>query len=270
MLLRHFLRALTMVVAMGLIAIACWGSAVSPAQADKFMKSMPLDDTSGGVEVLTIYKTSVATQKMLSKSLKTASKPMKKAMGFKGLSLLQSQDGEQLVAFSQWEDLESFQTYAASLTSTPSQYKSLGSGFAPPEPSQTLTLKIIEAQTAIAGATPAIRGREPVVQFVQLTGKTPDAQPLVLDALKSTIPDLLQQQPIPQSILLLKHPESGDYSLLSIWNCSAMFEDVGSPTVIELSEDLLALADSDQHIYDVVTILPAPTKQDKEKGYGYY
>jgi heme-degrading monooxygenase HmoA len=261
------------------VAFVWLGLTASPAQADKVIKSMVFAEESDRIEVLTLYETPAMTQKLIAKSLKITNKPMKKAMGFQGLATLQSQDGTQLASFSQWDDLESYQAYAESLTTTYdkaySKPQSSGYGgsssYTPPEPTQTLVLKIIDAQTSVEGATPAIRGREPVVQLVQFTAKTPDAQPQILERLQALIPDLLQQQPIPQSILLLKNPEvGGDYSLLRIWNCSALFEDVGQPTEIALEEDLLALTESEQHLYDIFTILPAPPKKAKDKDYSYY
>lgn len=267
---RQVVRRLGALIAIALLSTAFWGTAASPAHAVKAIKSMAFGRTSDRIEVLTIYETSAAAQKMVSKSLKVANKPMKKAAGFKGLSVLQSQDGKRVAALSQWEELESYQAFAESLALDSSRSRASDSAFSPPAPAQTLTWEVVEAQAAIAGATPAIRGREPVVQFAQFTAKTPDVRSQVMEILRATIPELFQKQPIPQSILLLRSPDSGDYALLSIWNCSAAFEDVGQPTAIASSEGLSALADSDQHLYDVVTILPAPTKKDKDKDFSYY
>jgi hypothetical protein len=42
-----------------------------------------------------------------------------------------------------------------------------------------------------------------------------------------------------------------------------MFEDVGKPKAIAVSSDSEAIADSEQNLYNVITIIPAEVKKDK-------
>jgi len=122
--------------------------------------------------------------------------------------------------------------------------------------------EVATMRPAIAGATPALRGKEAVVQLVEFTAKTPEARTSVLSRLQTVVPDLLQKQPIPQSMVVLKGLENGPIALLTNWNCSALFEDVGKPTPFVPDDELVALADSQQQLYNVVTIIPAEVKKE--------
>ncbi|PZV12250.1 MAG: hypothetical protein DCF20_17870 [Pseudanabaena sp.] len=238
---------------------------VSPAQAGKFMASLPFDTSTNVIEVAAIYETSYTTQKAIVKSLKVSNKPMKKALGFKGFSLLQSQDGKQVIALSQWNDLDSYQAYIpASATVTTSKSKSPDGAVTIPEPSQTQIFEIVSAKTSISGAIPALRGKEAVVRFTQLTPKSPEMRSQVLTNLEEMISSTMQNQPIPQSVIVLKSLDSDDVAIMTNWNCSAMFEDVGKPEAIALSSSLNELVDNKQSIYNVMTIIPYEVKKDKE------
>lgn len=252
---------LTLGLLLCLTLILCTGFA-GPARAGKAMKSLALAPSSSTVEVVALYETSYAAQKTVAKALKTSSKLMKKAAGFQGFSLLQSQDGKQVVAFSQWQDLASYQAYTASQP-TDSNPPSPSPGLAPPPaPTQVQMFEGATTQTAIAGATPALRGKEAVVQLVEFTTKTPEGRTRVLNHLQTVVPDLLQKQPIPQSMVVLRGVDNGPIALLTNWNCSALFEDVGKPTPFVPDDELVALADSQQQLYNVVTIIPTEAKKE--------
>ena len=259
--LRVFLRASLIFCLLGCPILLTFDS---PVQAGKFMASLVFDAANDPVEVAAIYDTSYSTQKAIMKSLKISNKLMKKATGFKGFSLLQSQDGKQIIALSQWQDLPSYQAYVPPLAADFSKSKSSEGLAAPPAPSQTLVFEVVNAQTAIAGATPALRGKEAVVRLTQLAPKSPEMRSQVLTSMEEMVPSILENQPIPQSVILLKSLDSDDLVLMTNWNCSAMFEDVGKPEAIALSSDLTELVDNKQNIYNVTSIIPAEVKKAKE------
>lgn len=64
------------------------------------MKSFSFDPPTAAVNVVTIYETSPTTQEDVLDTLK-ASKAIKKAPGFKGLSILQSEDGSRIISLFQ-------------------------------------------------------------------------------------------------------------------------------------------------------------------------
>jgi heme-degrading monooxygenase HmoA len=258
----HQSRTWMLVSLFTLFSLSFWVLFSQPAQAGKTMKSLVFDGSSSTVEVATIYETSYAAQKGVMKSLKVSSKLMKKAPGFKGFFMLQNQNGKEVITVSQWQDLASYQAY----TPTPlAASEATSSVAAPPAPTRSLVFEVAGIQPSIPGTTPALRGKEAVVQVAQFTARQPEAQAQVLTQVKEMIPALLEKQPIPQSALLLKGLDNGEVALLTNWNCSALFEDVGKPATIEPNNDLIALADSEQQFYNVVTIIPAEVKKAKDK-----
>jgi heme-degrading monooxygenase HmoA len=244
----------------GLLLLSLWLMLTQPAQAGKSGKALTFGGSGSSVEVVAIYETSYAAQKSVVKALKIPTKLMKKAAGFQGSSMLQSQDGKQVIAFSQWQDLASYQAYEPSSPATSSAPTSTSPG-----PAQTLLFERVTAQTSIPGATPALRGKEAVVHLVQFTPKDAEARSQVQSYVEAMILKLLKQQPIPQSVLLLKGIDHDTIALMLNWNCSALFEDVGKPGAIALSSELTTIADYTQQLYNVVNIIPVEVKKPADK-----
>ncbi len=228
------------------------------------MKAVTFDPPGGAIAVAAIYETSYPAQKPLVKSLKLSNKLMKKAAGFKGAFTLRSQDGKQVIAFSQWQDLTSYQAFAPTVTPSAT---TAAPATPPPAPNRTLVFEVAALQPSIQGTIPALRGKEAVVQWMQVVPKTAKGQMQTLPLLESIIPEVLQTQPIPQSMVLLRGVEDGGLALLTNWNCSALFEDVGKPVAIAPSKDLTAIADIDQHLYNVITLIPAEVQEADAKSF---
>lgn len=252
------------------------------AQADKVPSSFKFDASSSAVNVANFYETTLETQKGVIKSLKS-SKSMKKAPGFNSLSILKSEDGSRVVTLAQWQDLASYQAYTtppveeskSSKAEDAAKEDSTKSSKSKKEkdtkeiaiaPTKTLVLQIGKTQAAVEGATPAIRGKEAVVELSEFKLKSPDAQSTVLSSVEGMFPSILEKQPAPQSVVLLKSVDNTEIALMANWNCSASFEDLGKPAAFEQPVDIASLADNDQHLYDVVKIIsPPPPKADKKK-----
>jgi len=253
-----FLNRVNSWLLMAVLVFGLWLTATPSVQAGKTPKTLIFDATTSSVEVMNVYETSYAAQKSTIKSLKITAKQMKKAVGFQGGSMLQSQDGKQVIALSQWPDLASYQAY------TPSPAMTSGAA-PPPKPSGNAHFELVSAQTSIPGAMPALRGKEAVVQLVQFTSKDGEVRSQLLPQVEALLPVLLETQPIPQSVLLLKGmDDDGAIALMVNWNCSAMFEDVGQPGAIAIPPDLMALADSTQQLFNVVTIIPTELPKPEE------
>ena len=252
------------------------------AQADKVPSSFKFDASSSAVNVANIYDTTLETQKSVIKTLKS-SKSMKKAPGFNSLSILKSEDGSRVVTLAQWQDLASYQAYTTppveesksskaedaakedSTKSSKSKKEKDKKDTVAYAPTKTLVLQIGKTQAAVEGATPAIRGKEAVVELIQFKLKSPDAQSTVLSSVEGMFPSILEKQPAPQSVVLLKSVDNAEIALMANWNCSASFEDLGKPAAFEQPVDIASLADNDQRLYDVVKIIsPPPPKADKK------
>ncbi len=236
-----------------------------PAQAGKAPKALAFDGSNTTVGVAAIYETSYSTQKSTMKSLKLSSKSIKKLPGFKGAAVLQSQDGKQVVVFSQWQDLASYQATAAAPASDANKANAPAGAPVAPAPTRTVISQVVSLQASIPGSTPALRGKQAVVRLTHLTAKDPKDQAQLLPSIEAMVPELLAKQPIPQSVMVLAGLDGQDVSVLTNWNCSALFEDVGNPSPIEPGQNLLALSDSEQNFYDVVNILPTPVKKAEDQ-----
>lgn len=160
--------------------------------AAKSVKSVSLAPSNGAVNVAAIYDTSLETQKGVIKSMKSSKSLLKKAPGFESLSVLKSEDGTRVIVLSQWQDLESFQTYSSQLTDESSnKSKSSKSKDAAIAPDRTVVFEVEKTQAADEGITPAIRGKEAVVQFSEFTVKNPDDQPKVIAGVEKMMPGIL-------------------------------------------------------------------------------
>ena len=83
------------------------------AQAAQAATSVALDTTNDFVKVATVYKTQPNTQtEVLSKVLEFEESTLPHTPGFINSSILQGQEGTEVVTLTQWQDLPSFKAYA--------------------------------------------------------------------------------------------------------------------------------------------------------------
>ncbi|MEP0916409.1 antibiotic biosynthesis monooxygenase [Leptolyngbya sp. DQ-M1] len=211
------------------------------AEASKVAKAIAFDPGATAINVVTIYETTPTTQKSTLKSLKSI-KTYKKIPGFNSAALLQSDDGTRIIALSQWKDLESYQAALA--------------------PLRTVIFEVGKAQTARENLVPTVKGKEAVVEFSEFKLKSSDDQAKVVANAEKLIPAALLKQPNPQSVILLNSTDSADVALLANWNCTADFAEGEKPAEFDtLDAEVAGLVDVEQHLYNVVSILPAEVKK---------
>lgn len=248
-----------------LIFLVCSAFGIQPAvaQADKAPPAFSLAPAGDAVNVATIYETTYPDQKSIKTALKLSKTALKKASGFQGMTIFQSQDGSRVIAMTQWQDLPSFQAYAAAAP-TSAGSKS-GSGESNPVlPARTVVFEIAKTATH-EGATPTIRGKEAIVEFSEFSLKDPEQHPQVLENVEGLVSSIMEQKPSPQSVVLLKSTDNTEVALLANWNCTADFVDMGTPAGFDQpSDDLIAITDTDQRFYNVVKIMPASTKSKSQ------
>lgn len=231
------------------------------AIADKAPKAFPLDTTHETITVATIYQTSYATQKGVLKALKMVKANLKKATGFKGMAILQSQDASQVVIFSQWQDLASFQAYAEKPLPPNPEAETTSP---PPTPDRTTIYEVAASQTRQSNGIPTLRGKEAIVEFSEFNLKQPDDQSQILATLESWMADILQQQPIPQSVMLLQSADRTKLALLANWNCTADFEETGKPVGFDQPDPAWAdWVEADQQFYNVKQMMPGTPEKQK-------
>lgn len=224
------------------------------ARADKIPKAIAFDPSAKSIDVAAIYETTTATQKMLIKSLKM-NKAVKAAPGFQGLTLLKSTDGSRVISLNQWDSLASYQAY------TPPAPES---GKPVTAPTRTLVYEIETAKTTL-GTMPKLRGKEAIVQFSEFSLKNATDAATVLTEIEKLVPDAIAQQPKPQSVTVFKASDGTDVAVLANWNCTADFEDLGTPTGVgSPNETVTSLVENDQRFYNVVKIIAAEPPKEEE------
>ncbi|MBD3881050.1 antibiotic biosynthesis monooxygenase [Phormidium tenue FACHB-886] len=253
----------TFILSLLLCLSILWGNP-SAAMAGKAIKSFAFDPANPVVNVATIYETTPETQKSALSSTKASKSLLKSAPGFEGLSVLKSEDGNRVIVLSQWQDLASYETFSTQLAeaATGSKFKK---GEAAVAPARTIVFEVGKVQ-ADAGITPALKGKEAIVQFSEFTLKDPADQPKLISSIEKMMPEALLKKPSPQSAVLLQSTDGTDVALLANWNCTVDFAEGVTPTAFDApTEDVIALADNDLHTYDVVRIMPAKVKEAKVK-----
>lgn len=234
------------------------------AEAMKAMKAIAFDAGATAVNVATIYETTPTTQKSTMKSLKSTNKALKKAPGFTGSAMLQGDDGTRLIVLSQWQDLASYQAAIAPPPAESSKETKIEKAAAI-APSRTVVFEISQAQTVREGLVPAVKGKQAVVEFSEFKLKAPEDQAKIIASAQKLIPATLSKQPAPQSVVLLNSTDSTDVALMANWNCTADFAEGEKPAVFDaLDAEVAALVDVDEHLYNVVGIMPAEVKKPKE------
>ena len=232
------------------------------AQADKATTAYAFDPASESINVATIYETTALTQKDVVSGLVKSSKSFfKKTPGFGSYSVLQSADGERVLSLTQWLDAASYDAYLAQPVepTKPSKKEKV----APATPLRTVVFQIDDTLAA-AGVVPAIRGKDALVQINEITAKSPEDADKLLAAAETLLPSIKGLFPSPRSAVLLKAADSSDLALLTNWGSAAEYADLTTlPVLDSLDETLLSLADSDQHLYQVVKTISA--KPEKEK-----
>lgn len=234
------------------------------AEAAKVAKAIAFDPGITVVNVAAIYETTPTTQKTTLKSLKSM-KALKKAAGFTSSALLQSDDGTRIVALSQWKDLDSYKTFttAPAPDETKESKKEKTAAIAP---LRTVIFEIGKAQTAREGLVPTVKGKEAMVEFSEFKLKAPEDQAKVVANAEKLIPATLLKQPAPQSVVLLNSTDSTDVALLANWNCTADFAEGEKPAEFDaLDAEVAGLVEVEQHLYNVVSILPAEVKKPSKE-----
>lgn len=248
-------------IALSLLLFAVLTLSPTAAAASKTPKAFPLDTAHETITAATIYKTSYSTQKSVLKALKMVKVNLKSAKGFKGMSIFQSQDGAKVIILSQWQDLDSFQTYAKKPLPPNPEVEPAGP---PPMSDRTIVYQIAATQTRQSNSTPTLRGKEAIVEFSEFSLKQLDDQAQVLANLQGWMTDMLQQQPTPQSVMLLQSTDQTNLALLANWNCTADFEETGKPLGFQEPDEALAdSVEADQRFYDVVQIMPGTPEKSK-------
>lgn len=278
------------VLAIGLVLWFGFGGAIA-AYADKAPQVLLFDTEPEAVSVLSVYETTPDTQiNAVSTVLKSSKAFFKGAEGFKGLSVLQSEDGSRVVALTQWTDAASYGAFMSQPVEDYTKYqkeyqKESSKGGQPPiavTPAKTEVFELADMQIP-SGMVPVIRGQGALVQLGEVSVADTEDLPEVLSEVEQALPAVTKMYPAPRSVMLLKSVDNSEALLMAYWGYAEEFQDLTQvPAVDALSglgtveaEDgeagaiaLHAPPTVDQHLYKVVNVIaPKPPKQYSKKSH---
>jgi len=272
-----------------LLGLMLWiglGGAIA-AYADKAPQVLVFDTEPEAVSVMSVYETTPDTQlDAVSAVLKSSKAFFKGAEGFKGLSVLQSEDGSRVIALTQWTDAASYEAFIAQPVEDYTKYQkeyqkdySKG-GKAPVEltPAKTEVFELADMQIP-SGMVPVIRGQGALVQLGEVSVAEADDLPEVLTEVEQALPDVSKMYPAPRSVMLLKAVDDSEALLLAYWGYAEEFQDLAQVPAVDVLSGLGAIAlegedaspatpQVDQHLYKVVNVIaPKPPKKYGKKSY---
>ncbi len=272
-----------------LLGLMLWiglGGAIA-AYADKAPQVLVFDTEPEAVSAMSVYETTPDTQlDAVSAVLKSSKAFFKGAEGFKGLSMLQSEDGSRVVALTQWTDAASYEAFIAQPVEDYTKYQkeyqkdySKG-GKAPVElaPAKTKVFELADIQIP-SGMVPVIRGQGALVQLGEVSVAEAGDLPEVLTEVEQALPDVSEMYPAPRSVMLLKAVDDSEALLLAYWGYAEEFQDLAQVPAVDVLSGLGAIAlegedaspatpQVDQHLYKVVNVIaPEPPKKYGKKSY---
>ncbi len=274
------------VMLLGLMLWIGLGGAIA-AYADKAPQVLVFDTEPEAVSAMSVYETTPDTQlDAVSVVLKSSKAFFKGAEGFKGLSVLQSEDGSRVVALTQWTDAASYEAFIAQPVEDYTKYQkeyqkdySKG-GKAPVElaPAKTKVFELADIQIP-SGMVPVIRGQGALVQLGEVSVAEAGDLPEVLTEVEQALPDVSEMYPAPRSVMLLKAVDDSEALLLAYWGYAEEFQDLAQVPAVDVLSGLGAIAlegedaspatpQVDQHLYKVVNVIaPKPPKKYGKKSY---
>lgn len=203
--------------------------------------SIDLDTANDLVKVATVYKTDRDNQSdVLTKVLEFQESTLPEAKGFVNSSILKGQDGTEIVALTQWQDLASFESYSAE-----NQQDT-------PKP-QTFVFEIQKTET---------RGLKPIItqsgsiQFSQFKMKDPEKQSELAGIIEQVMPAAFATAPGLQWAAMSPSTDKSTIALIAQWNSREDFESLGKNPGFEKDANYWDnYADNEHDIFDVVKII---------------
>lgn len=236
--LTHRFKALVLSVVLALSILSLVPSA---AQAEP---SVFFDTSNAAVNVATVYETESTTQAdVLSDVLKSYESTLPQAPGFLSSSVLEGQDGTNVVVLTQWQNLSSFQDYETK------QAQDADRDTAPH--TYVFEVKQIETRKAV----PTIHEHESVM-FSEFRMKPGQDQSELANIVSQEMPGVMQMIPGLQWVALCPSADKTTIAMLALWNSREEFESLGkNPGFDEQTNYWQSYADNDHDLFDVVEII---------------
>lgn len=229
-------------------AIAIIGSTIgflvfNPTSA-RAETSVALDTANDLVKVATVYKTKPETQdRVLSEVLEFEESTLPQTPGLVNSSVLKGQDGTEVVALTQWQDLSSFEAYSQEHINDAPQIK----------PAQTFVFEVQKTET---------RGKQPVItesgniMFSQFKMKDPEQQSELAGVIEQMMPTAFKTVPGLQWAAMSPSTDKSTIAMIAQWNTREDFESLGKNSGFDKKTNYWqAYADNEHDLFDVVEII---------------
>ena len=206
--------------------------------------SVALDTANDLVKVATVYKTKPQNQtEVLSEVLEFEEFTLPQTPGFINSSILEGQDGTEVVALTQWQDESSFKAYSEEhIQDAPKT-----------EPPQTFVFEVQKTET---------RGKQPVINesgnimFSQFKMKDPDRQSELAGVIEQMMPTAFATVPGLQWAAMSPSTDKSTIAMIAQWNTREDFESLGKNAGFDKETNYWqTYADNEHDLFDVVKII---------------
>ncbi len=206
--------------------------------------SVALDTANNLVKVATVYKTEPQNQtEVLSKVLEFEESTLPQTPGFINSSVLEGQDGTEVIALTQWQDLPSFKAYAQ-------EYSNEQLDTAKP---QTFVFEVQKAETR--GLKPAI-AESGAIMFSQFKMKDPQKQSELASIIEQVMPTAFATVPGLQWAAMSPSTDQSTIAMIAQWNSRQDFESLGQNAGFDQETNYWdSYADNEHDIFDVLKII---------------
>lgn len=213
----------------------------STAQADT---SVALDTDNNLVKVATVYKTKPNNQtEVLSDVLEFEESTLPQTPGLVNSSILKGQDGTEVVALTQWQDLPSFEAYSqehikdAPKTDNP----------------QTFVFEVQKAETSRSQPIITESGN---IMFSQFKMKDSEKQSELAGIIEQMMPTAFATVPGLQWAAMSPSTDKSTIAMIAQWNSREDFESLGKNAGFDKETNYWqTYADNEHDLFDVVKII---------------
>ncbi|MBE9138669.1 hypothetical protein IQ254_15960 [Nodosilinea sp. LEGE 07088] len=239
-------RALThRVTGFAIVVLASLGMLVGGTQIAQ-AAAIALDETADIVNVITVYPTTAETQpQILSAVSKAETSSFSSIPGFQDSAILKAQEGNQVVALSQWngQDLTSFDAYIKEhVLDIPA--------------SQSAKSFACQVQHTETRADSLEFEQGDVVMFSQFKMKPAKVQSELAMVIRQMMPGVLDMIPGLQWAAMCPSTDDSTIALLARWNSRKDFESLGqNPGFDQETNYWQDYANNEHGLYDVVEVI---------------
>jgi len=255
-----FGRPVILGVLLSLVCLLGWAPS---GWASRGASPLVFDSKTPATVAVSVYGTTLETQKDAYKTIFKASKSFYKALpGFMGFAALASSNGERVIALTQWQDSASYEAFQASLAEDSSEdYTKYYQKYVDTKADDSLNTPLfsglftVNRAVAPPGMVPNIPGENALVQISRFSPSDLESQTTLLTLaqklVEETIPELY---PAPRSAILLTSQDSLSVVMLTTWGAPFEFLDLSQIPRLSLNFEPREKAEPDSSLPEGETL----------------